>query len=245
MDRRVEHGELDVLSSASSLPREERRGQGLGGGVRGQLVADELTHQLRVVGAGALGIAEAAVGLDHVVVDPLLSVGSFAPEAADREVDQGGIHGAEVFVPDAHAFDDPGAKVLEQHVRTAHELSQDLLSALVAQVEHERALAAVREVERAGHAAAVRSDVAKDVSETGCLDLDHLGPLICEDRRRKGAGEHGRDVDDANASQGSRHVGFLVSMAAAAARSFYEARAGAGAALCETPRSRTQWEPHA
>ena len=74
------------------------------------------------------------------------------------------------------------------------------------QVDSKRGLVAVDGIE-IGRAAGVvvgRAPGTGVIAAAGALDLDHLGPEVGEQHRRERAGEHAREIEDAQARQRAR-----------------------------------------
>src|SRR5262249_35467382 len=99
-------------------------------------------------------------------------------------------------------------EVLEQHIRTAGELEQDLLTALDPEVERAALLVPRlhRPPERAPLVAGL-APFAKRVRLPGRLDLDDLGAHVAEQPPRERPGEEHPELDDAHAGERARPVG--------------------------------------
>ena len=254
-DRRVEHGEVQVLALARPFAREQRRGDRLRRGQAGHLVRDDRPHHLRLAGAPVgLDVGEARQRLDDRVVHALLGVRSFLPEAADRHVDQARVQLAQALGAQPQLVDDAGPEVLDEDVGRADQVVQDREAALLLQVEDEGALAAVDRREARGDAATLGSQPAHDVAARRRLDLDDFGALVRQqhggDRRR----DHRRQLDHPVAVEGAhggagyhRQSGSV----AASRRVLFRSRRGRRRTQCAAPcvsrnrrgRRRTQRVP--
>ena len=173
---------------------------------RGDLVADDAGGRAAARRSRSrLHRRDARVGLDHVVVDALSGVRPALAEAADRDVDQLGLRGAQRGLADAHARRPRrGGSSARRRRRRRDQLAQQRAPAGRAEVERERALAAVRDRGTGRHAAARgRSRAARRPARR--LDLDHVGALVGEDRRGERARDHRGAVHDADAGEGQFH----------------------------------------
>jgi hypothetical protein len=143
--------------------------------------------------------------LDDRVVHAPVAVGTRVAVAADRRVDELRPQREQVLRAEAQALGGPGPPVLHEDVRAAHELLHDLERARLAQVEHERALAAIRVREEGREPPASEGGGAHEVADPGGLHLDHVGALVREHHRREGTRDDRADVDDADSGERSGH----------------------------------------
>src|SRR5262249_16191854 len=117
-------------------------------------------------------------------------------EAADLAVDDAGILYGDLLVADAVALQGAGPEVGDHDVGALAEPACELQVAGVLEVEHERALVAVRGVEVRGTARRIdRRLPGPGVVAAGRLDLDHVRAEVAErhadERPREDAGEVG------------------------------------------------------
>ncbi len=92
-----------------------------------------------------------------------------------------------------------GAEVLDHRVRAVDEPQEDLAPLRMADVERDRALAAIHVLERERRVPLGRGAVAIVVAGTRPLDLDDVRAEIGEHRRREGPRDHPGQVEDAQA----------------------------------------------
>ena len=189
---------------------QEGGGDRLGGGDRGDLVGDDGPDHHRPAGVAIrLDVGEAAQGLDHRVIDPLVAVGAAFPEPADRNVDDVGTKRPDRVFSDPHPLHRSGSEVLDEHVRRLHQPVEQLPAGIALEVHHDRLLSPVRAHERAGHSAYVVSHPAHDVAG-GRLDLDDLRALVGESHGGDGPRDHGRQIHDSEAGERAGHFGDLL-----------------------------------
>jgi hypothetical protein len=100
-------------------------------------------------------------------------IGALRPEAADRAVDQLGIHCAERIVREPQLLDHARSEVLDEDVCVLHELLDDRLALVRAQIHRDRTLAAIHHGRHRGDAAYTDAHPASDVTEARRLYLDH------------------------------------------------------------------------
>ena len=89
----------------------------------------------------------------------------------------------------------------DEHVGVGEQRPQHLLPALGAQVHGHRSLAAVVQLERRVHLAAVRPRQPAERITTDRLDLDDVGAPVGEDRRARRRGQPQSELDHADACQ--------------------------------------------
>ena len=119
--------------------------------------------------------------------------------------------GVQVGGGHAPAAQHPRREVVEQDVGLAEQVEQHLAALRLRQVQRQRPLAAVDDVEGARAVPPVpRRGVVEEgmaeqrarlVEAVGRLDLDDLGPEVRQQRAHVGDGEDGREVDDAQPGQ--------------------------------------------
>src|SRR5262249_50257804 len=141
----------DVLPLAGPFAGKKGGGYRLGGKDRGGLVGDNRAdHPWPARLRSRLEVGEARQALDYRVVYPLLGIGPPLADAADRDIDQPGIFGAQRRPAEAKAFHRPRPKILDQYIRAANQLAHDCRRLGPLQVERQRTLAAVRRDEQRG-----------------------------------------------------------------------------------------------
>ncbi len=205
-DLGVEERHVDVLAGAGALAGDDRRLDGDHGVEPGEDVGEGDAALLRLAVRRAGQVHDAAHALDDEVVAGAVGVGAVLAEAADRAVDQPRILGAQGLVVEAEATESADLEVLDQHVGTAGERADDGASLLGAEVDGDRALAAIGGVEIGGIGAAVgvldegRPPCPRVVAG-GRFDLDHLGAEIGEHLPRPRPGQHTGELEHADAGE--------------------------------------------
>ncbi|MNN21727.1 hypothetical protein D3C81_1350590 [compost metagenome] len=154
----------------------------------------------------------AAHGLrDHVIGGPpRIGAGARArvAEAAHGAVDQARIRFAQRFVSQSEPLHHAGAEVLDDDVGTIDQLAHNADALGRLQVHGNRTLVAIDALEIAAVVAqrvvfTERAGEARAVAGHG-FDLDDVGAVVGQDLRAERAGEHLREVDDAQAGQRTR-----------------------------------------
>ena len=211
-DAELVHPEIDVLPRVRPLAVHERCEQ-----------RDEPAPAGDEVGVGLADLRGPALAVAGEMRDPhrRLQARALRPEggprsrrsvARVRERDEARIAGPQVVGGHAPAAQHPRREVVEQDVGLAEQVEEHLAALRLRQVERQRPLAAVDDVERPRAVPPVpgRGVVEERVAEQRArlveavrrLDLDDLGPEVGEERAHVGHGEHGREVDDAQPRQG-------------------------------------------
>ena len=157
--------------------------------------------------AGLAGDADhAALGLQDQIEGGAVAVGAVLAETGNRAVDDARIALARGLVVQAQAHQRAGAVVLEHDVGALHHAQEGLLALRVLQVEHHALLVAMQAGEIIRFPAGQgRAPGARDVAQSGGLDLDHLGAEIGEHGRTKRAGERVAQVEYLDAFQWQLH----------------------------------------
>ena len=200
-----------MLALARALAVHERREQ-----------RDEPAPARDEVGVGLPDLRRPAVAVAREVRDPhrRLEARALRPErgprpgravAGVREREQARMAGVQVVGGHAPAAQHPRREVVEQDVGLAEQVEQHLAALRLRQVERQRPLAAVDDVEGARAVPPVprRGVVEEGMAEQRArlveavrrLDLDDLGPEVRQQRAHVGDGEDGREVDDAQPGQ--------------------------------------------
>ena len=160
----------------------------------------------------------AAHRLQHGVVAGQAAQRAIGAEARDRAVDEARMPLRERVVAEAPLLHRAGQEILDQHVGALEQAREHRLSGRLAEIERERALAAIDRGEVGGVAVLVerRAEQARLVAERR-LDLDHVRAVVGEHLRAQRTRQHARQVDHPNAvERAHRH---------AARRQFHDARA--------------------
>ena len=125
------------------------------------------------------------------VVSGPFTVGTFGPIAAQRTVDEAGIHLGQRLVSQIQAFHHAGAKAFQEYVGSFDEPQQDGPSLVRFEVQGEALFAAVKGAKEKAFAA-FRVDgrhVAGPVAAAGTLDLDDLKAQVGQDAGAVGTGK--------------------------------------------------------
>ena len=99
----------------------------------------------------------------------------------------------------------PGPEVLDEHGGVGDEAEQDVAVGVVLEVEHDRALAAVGQLEPQALAVALVAPRHRaQAVAVGALDLDHVGAEVGEVARAVRSGDHRRQVEHADVGERER-----------------------------------------
>ena len=208
-DQRLEHRDLDGLTLAGPLAREEGREQGRDHAVGAGLVGNDRRQETRLAGDDALQSGETRARLDDVVVGRLGAHRARGAIAVGRDIDEPRIGLLERLVFDAEASCRIGPVIVHQHVGGLGQLEQRLAAGVLLEVEHDRALGAIAaEIEGRHARIARRPEHARGVA-FGRLDLDHVGAEIAELLRRPRAQHDRGAVENSHSGQRTRHSHFL------------------------------------
>ena len=178
----------------------QRGGDRLRRGQRGDLVAGEILDERRSV-FGALAMGKSRCRLDQIVVDLGAGERTGEAEATDGEIDQVRVDRAQRVVADADAFGHTRTEVLYEHVGVRRQFAHHVVTLCASEIDRDRALAPVGQLEHGGDAVAAGRDVSGQVARTRCFDLDHRRALVGEERRGHWTRQHRRQVDDANTAE--------------------------------------------
>src|SRR5579864_8692453 len=110
---------------------------------------------------------------------------------------------AQVLVAKTESVHHAGPEVLDDDIGVRGEKPHDVASGRGAGVHRDRALAPVARLVQRAQPVDRYPDPAPDVPETGALDLHDVGALISEERDRVRAGQRDRQVEDADAREGT------------------------------------------
>ncbi len=200
----VHQRHLDVLARAgrgARLQRGERPDRRVEPGEHvGQRGARLARRPVRVAGDRHVP----AHRLDEQVVAGELARRLAGAEGADRRVDDARVALADRGVAQPEPVHRAGPEGLEHDVRARAELGGERLVAGVAQVERQRALAAVEaQVVRRALVDERGTPLARVVTRPGALDLDDVGSEVAERLRAERSGEHAGEVGDEQAVEGT------------------------------------------
>ena len=144
------------------------------------------------------------IELDDRIVGAFAGARPGLSKAADRQIYEPRIQRAELFIAEAEPADDAGTKVLHDDVGAACQLFHDAASFIGAEVERDRALAAVEDVEKTGKSVAAAAYVPLDVADQA-LHFDDGSALIGEQCSGQWPRNDGRQIEDRKAGQRPRH----------------------------------------
>ena len=194
-----------MLPAAAAGPRVQGRGNGLAG-VEGADLVGRVLVQERGRPAVRIGLVggEAGVGLDRCVVGTAVAVRALGSVAGDGAVHDVGVRGPNRLVAQVEPVDDPGAEVLDDHVCIRGEGHDDLAALVGAEVDGDAALPPVARQVEGAHPLDGNTYPTGDVTDPGALDLDHVGPLIGQQRDRVGAGKSDRQIEHLHPRQRTR-----------------------------------------
>src|SRR4029077_9107142 len=96
-----------------------------------------------------------------------------------------------------------GAQRMDEDIGSADKPHETLLGCRLLQIENDAALVAVEMEKAAGHSIVAIRTIAAERVTLRALDLDDVGAHVCENMRRERTHDHVRQVDDANAAQGT------------------------------------------
>ena len=194
---RADHTREDAELTFEHRDVDELPASGLLSGVERGQDAERRVHAGRDVGdrdaaadtraAGFPGYADqAALRLDHEVERRPVAVGTVLSEARNRTINDAGMPGACARVVDAELLDRPDPKILQHDVGVLEETKEEVLALRMFEIDLDAALVPVQadEVRRLALVER-RSPGARDVAVSGRFDLDDLGAVVAEHRRRK------------------------------------------------------------
>src|SRR6516162_455552 len=133
-----------MLALAGALARQQRRGDRLRGGNRGQFVRQYGPKQpwARLVGA-RLHRRQSGKTLDHRIVGGLFGIWTHLAKAADRDINDLRRDIANGLLADAEPVGDAGANILHKNVGAGGEPQQGPSSSFRLEIEDDRAFVAV------------------------------------------------------------------------------------------------------
>ena len=198
----------DDLALAGPLAMEQRGRDRAGGGKTGVVVAHTAALERRLTTGWCEHVGEAAARPERGDVEAgLVDVVALESVGGHRAVDQTGVAGGHRLGVEAHPLECARPHVRHEHVGLVDQAQRELTALVGTDVEHDRALAAVVELERR-----VRWQLGPEhLPELparvtgGRFDLDHVGAPVGEDHRRGRAGDPDPHLDDANTFHRPRH----------------------------------------
>ena len=164
---------------------------------------------LRTHGRAAVGVVPQPghAGEGHQAGTPghVVLPGAGGAESLEADHDDVRLHRLELLVAQAQTVHDPDAEVLHHHVTLGDDAARHLPALFRLEVGGHRQLVAVvvGEGQRRLHVLVALAD-APGVGPGSGLDLDHLGAEVGKLHGAVRAGDHVREVGDANAFQGQR-----------------------------------------
>ncbi len=172
---------------------------------------DEVTERAAAARRWAVGEAgdrhETARGLGDDVVGDLPRARARRAEARERGDHEARVAGAQHVGPQPFGRHPPGAEVFDHGVGAIDETQEDLASLRRADIERDRALAAVGILEGERGLAFLRGTIAEVVAGARALDLDDVGAEVGENRGRKRPGDYPAEIEDANSFEHARRHG--------------------------------------
>ncbi|MCY1237387.1 hypothetical protein D9M72_500800 [compost metagenome] len=148
---------------------------------------------------------EAAFRLCDRIEAPSIRGLTTASVSRRRGVDQARVERATCLIPQAETIECAAGEILHQHVTVAHQILGDLQAGWILQIQDQALLVPIDPQE--GHTIAWRARirgrvVAKVVTATRRLYLDHLRTAIGEDHGRHGTGDEVREIQHTEPVQG-------------------------------------------
>ena len=184
-----------MLTAGAPFPREERRGDGLGGGVGTRLIGHDISDQ---VGNRHFGIhldcAVAREALDDRVVDPSLAIGAIGAVARDRAVDEIRVERTQVRITEAQAIRCAGPPILHEDIRFTDQPMGGSQAFFPGQVEGDGSLVAIAIGVERGEPAPGDGIEAQGVSRRNGFEFDDVRPLVSQHHRRQGSRDHCRCI---------------------------------------------------
>ena len=209
-EARLEQGDVDHLAPAEAerVALVESGQDALSREHTGERVAERDVHAGRRLVREAVDVADPAHRLrDRREACPL-GIGAGLAVAGDAGEHEPRVHLAELLPAEVPALERPGAEVLGEDVGLLHELEQELLAPLGAQVQRDALLVSRLHgpPERAPLIARL-APLPDRVGLTGRLDLDDLGAHVAEQAAGERPGEKLPELDHADAGERPFAVG--------------------------------------
>ncbi|ABA53072.1 hypothetical protein BURPS1710b_A1263 [Burkholderia pseudomallei 1710b] len=202
-EHRLDDREIDDLAAPRALARLERRERRERGVQPRDRVGERKRRQQRRAARLARDGREPAHRLGERAEARPARIRAELPEARHAHQHEARVERRQHVVAEPPALQRAGTEVLDDDVRRRRELAKQPLTVRVPEVERHRALVARDHLPPERHVVAPRAVLAGGVARR-MLDLDHVGAVIGEHRRRERAGEQRRRVDHANAVERRR-----------------------------------------
>ena len=199
----LEHRQLDRLALAGAVAAE----YGGEDDVRGVDADDAVDHcQRHIARPLAAGLGndgrQRADALNEVVISRLAGIGSGVAITHQADVDEPRIDLAHVIVGELEAAHGRRSRIGDENIGTFTELQQRLARRRLLHVENDAALVAIElQIKRAHIGAAGRADALAHEVALRRFDLDHIGAVVGKNLRGVRAGDHRREVEDAQPLQ--------------------------------------------
>ncbi|CAL2056186.1 protein of unknown function [Streptomyces murinus] len=201
----VGHRHLDVLTAAAVLPVQQGGEYGLADLQSADLVGDQAGHEPRFTARPLVQPHQPGDGLDDVVVRGAGAERGVRAEALRVDVDQAGVDGPQLLVPEPEPVQGLRTDVGEEHVRGTDQGQQRVAAVRRLEVDAHTALVAVEVESGAAHPRVTGGwVVAGHVSARG-LDLDDVGAEVTELLGGVRDHDHAAQLDDADPGKHSFH----------------------------------------
>ena len=201
VQHRLQQVDVDDLAAAAVQGdhRGERRGEPR------RLVGQRHRRQQRLAVRLAVDGGEPAHRLGDRREPGPPGVRAVLAEPRDARDDEPRVAGVQHVGAEPELLQPPGPEVLDEHRCVGDEAEQDVAVGVVLEVEDDRALAAVGELEPQPLAVALVAPRHRaQAVAVGALDLDHVGAEVGEVAGAVGAGDHRRQVEHADVGERER-----------------------------------------
>ena len=197
-----------MLPASAALPLDQRCLDGDGAVEAGEEIGDRDARLLRRP-VGLAGYAhDPRHALDKKVVAGSFRVGPGLTETSHRAINEPRVEAVKRIVVEAELGEPADLEVLDQDIRARRKPAHDFAAPIGCEVGDNRALAAIARVEIGGRRLAIRLDKRRSPGArfvaARALDLDDVGAEIGQRLARRRAGEHARELDDAQAGKRAR-----------------------------------------
>ena len=203
----IHQPDVDLLAEAGRVPIPQREENAVHGVETGQVVRDGDADAGRRTVGEAGHIHQPAFGLDDRVVAGQVLLGARLPVARDRAIDDARVERGNRVVVEAESGEASRSEVLDHDVGCADEATESAGAHIALQVERDALLVSVQAEKKRAPARAVGRPRARIVPMGRLFDLDDLRAHVAEHHRAIGAGEHAREVDDAESIEGGHARG--------------------------------------
>src|SRR4030088_1809846 len=189
---------------AGLLAAVEGKADALSGDKAAGVVAHHHGHEARLAGGAGQRAGDARQALHDRIIGRAVVVTAAAAEGQDRAMDQPRVFRRQARMVEAGAAERLGPHVAHEHVGAGDQAAYRRKPIGLLEVEHYRALVAVKVDElarQAGIAAALRHAAQKVAARR--LDLEPVGAVVGQGARADRPDDDGREVDDAHAGPGT------------------------------------------